>query len=39
MVVKGLDLNYLGVNNVWNNDLGSFLHLIFKYSSKLTKNR
>ncbi|KAJ5581924.1 hypothetical protein N7535_000544 [Penicillium sp. DV-2018c] len=23
MVVNGLDLNYLGVNNVWNNDLGS----------------
>ncbi|KAJ5131021.1 uncharacterized protein N7515_007060 [Penicillium bovifimosum] len=23
MVVNGLDLNYLGVKNVWNNDLGS----------------
>lgn len=22
MVVNGLDLNYLGVSNVWHNDLG-----------------
>lgn len=22
MVVNGLDLNYLGVANLWNNDLG-----------------
>lgn len=26
MVINGLDLNYLGVSNVWNNDIGlSFL--------------
>lgn len=25
MVVNGLDLNYLGVANLWNNDLGSCL--------------
>jgi hypothetical protein len=25
MVVNGLDLNYLGVSNVWNNDLGLFV--------------
>lgn len=24
MVVNGLDMNYLGVSNVWSNDLGSF---------------
>lgn len=39
MVVNGLDLNYLGVSNVWNNDLGLFVHLVLKYLSKLTKNR
>ena len=23
MVINGLDLNYLGVSNVWNNDMGT----------------
>lgn len=27
MVVNGLDLNYLGVASVWNNDLSSYTHL------------
>lgn len=25
MIVNGIDMNYLGVYNVWNNDLGKFL--------------
>lgn len=29
MVVNGLDLNYLGVSNVWHNDLGSPLSFLF----------
>lgn len=24
MVVNGLDMNYVGVSNVWTNDMGSF---------------
>lgn len=24
MILHGLDLNYLGINNVWNDDLGIF---------------
>lgn len=27
MIVNGLDLNYLGVTSLWNNDLGSYLHV------------
>lgn len=27
MVVNGLDLNYLGVSNLWNNDLGLYFRL------------
>lgn len=27
MIIHGLDLNYLGINNVWNNDLGMSLFL------------
>lgn len=36
MVVNGLDLNYLGVSNVWNNDIGLFLYFVFQFFSKLT---
>lgn len=36
MVVNGLDLNYLGVSNVWNNDIGLFLYFVFEFFSKLT---
>lgn len=36
MVVNGLDLNYLGVSNIWNNDICLFLHFGFNYFSKLT---
>ena len=25
MIIHGLDLNYLGVSNVWNNDFGMFI--------------
>jgi hypothetical protein len=32
MVVNGLDLNYLGVSNVWNNDLGLFVHPVLSLS-------
>lgn len=28
MVVNGLDMNYLGVSNVWTNDSGSPLPLL-----------
>lgn len=27
MILHGLDLNYLGINNVWDNDLGMSLRL------------
>jgi hypothetical protein len=32
MVVNGLDLNYLGVSNVWTNDIGSFTKLFVNSS-------
>lgn len=35
MVVNGLDLNYLGVSNVWNNEIGLFLYFVMKSFSKL----
>lgn len=31
MVVNGLDMNYLGVSNVWTNDRGSSLLLLALY--------
>jgi hypothetical protein len=39
MVVNGLDLNYLGVSNVWTNDIGSFTKLFVDSSLQLTGNR
>lgn len=30
MILHGLDLNYLGINNVWNDDLGMLFHLLKK---------
>lgn len=34
MIVNGIDMNYLGVYSVWNNDLGTVLSsVIFCYSS------
>ena len=36
MVIHGLDLNYLGVSNVWNNDLGMFICVSYnKWEKKL----
>lgn len=39
MVVNGLDLNYLGVSNVWTNNIGSFTKLFVNSSLQLTENR
>jgi hypothetical protein len=39
MVVNGLDLNYLGVSNIWTNEIGLFLQLLVNNSLKLTENR
>jgi hypothetical protein len=39
MVVNGLDLNYLGVSNIWTNEIGLFEQSLVNNSLKLTENR